>query len=90
MDAPKRAMLVANEHAREAITPEVALRFVEDACQGTRASVLPAPLRAWGRKQNEASKTQKRKPAKKEQKQQHIDQDKQNMAQNNRRSGNNY
>mmetsp|Transcript_105861 Transcript_105861/g.297653 ORF Transcript_105861/g.297653 Transcript_105861/m.297653 type:complete len:399 (+) Transcript_105861:81-1277(+) len=30
--APKRLFVVANEHARELITAEVALRFIEDAC----------------------------------------------------------
>jgi hypothetical protein len=58
-EAPKRVMLVANAHAREAITAEVALRFLRWACSsstealdlftGVRFTVLPV-LNLGGRR----------------------------------------
>jgi len=38
-NATKRVLIVANEHAREAITAEVALRFAEWSCHGSEEAV---------------------------------------------------
>lgn len=41
--AKKRILIVANEHAREAITAEVAVHFVERVCAGTGEAMLGLP-----------------------------------------------